>query len=243
MAKLERVLSGFSNGDLQKLTGIPASVINAFRTGRYNPSQKSIDRLTAHYKRTLPKTYDYTPQPTTKRAKASTHRAKHQKEIDFVLKSFKNKDIIKGSSILRPGHTGKIIQKIKYTKKGKKIYRSAETGTVKAKISGVDIDPRLLDRMRTGESPGTKDAIDKLLSVYRSLNRQLLLASGASAKEANRFSNKTPDEVQKICAKYRKIAAIIAKRKGVPIEMIIAGMQKSEKDFESYDYYIKAVLK
>jgi len=243
MVKLERVLSGFSNGILQKLTGIPASIINSFRTGKYTPSQRSIDRITEHYKRNLPKSYPVTPLPTTREI-ADKHKQKYSAEISFVLNSLSNKDIINGSTVLRPGHTGKIIETIKYSRKhGKRVFRSAEIGTVKGKILGVKIDPRHLNNIRNGETPGTKQAIDKLLSVYSSLNRQLLLASGASAKEAKRFANKPPKIVEKICAKYRRIAATIARRKGVEIERIIAGMQRSEKDYESYDYYIKAMLK
>lgn len=244
MSKLNKVISAFTNGELQILTGIPASVIAGFRSGRFTPSQRSIERMTPHYTRKLPDIFPPLPPPPSQRAQVSKLRYKHNKAVDFVLKSLSNKDITKGTTIKRPGHTGRIIETIKYSKKkGKQVFRSAEVGTVAAKVKGEKIDPRLLNRMRTGETPGTKAAVTSLLKVYRSLNRQLLLAAGASAKEAARFAEKSPDIVAQVAQKYREIAAIIAKRKKVPIEHVIAGMQRSEKDFESYDYYISAVLK
>jgi hypothetical protein len=244
MSKLNRVISAFTNGELQILTGIPASVIAGFRSGRFTPSQRSIERLTPHYTRKLPDIFPPLPPPPSQRAQVSSFRYKHNREVDFVLKSLSNKDITQGTAVERPGHTGRIIETIKYSKKkGKQVFRSAEVGTVAGKVKGEKIDPRLLNKMRTGETPGTKAAVNSLLKVYRSLNRQLLLAAGASDKEAWRFAAKPLHIVEAVIKKYREIAAIIAKRKKVPIEQIIAGMQRSEKDFESYDYYISAVLK
>lgn len=244
MRKIARVVAAYSNGQLQRLTGIPASVIAGFRSGRFTPSQKSIDRLSQHYARNLKPSYTPPPPPPTQRAQVAQFRYKNNSSINFVLNSLTNKEITQGATVTRPGYTGRIIETIKYSKKkGKQVFRSAEIGTVKAKVQNINIDPRLLNRMRTGESPGTKQAIKALLTVYRSLNRQLLLAAGASAKEAARFADRPPEIVAQVAAKYREIAATIAKKKKIPIEQVIAGMQRSEKDFESYDYYIKAVLR
>lgn len=43
----------FTNGQLQKLTGIPASTISRFRKGQYKVRQRSFDRLKKSYRRAM----------------------------------------------------------------------------------------------------------------------------------------------------------------------------------------------